>query len=157
MMRFLIFTGAHFYWTGLSGTVLTNYSRVKTVKCPKHHPHAERNCFPFFSFVPRMHVCTICTSIILQMRYVSICMSVVVHMCSENAGRWCCLDAGHTDIFEAEVGLSHCMSMSPRVTPVWLLQEMTQISPSAFRDTASQRGKWRRWYRRSNKSKTWCS
>lgn len=86
---------------------------------------------------------------------VSICMSVVVHVCSESAGRWCCLDAGHTDIFEAEVGLSHCMSMSPRVTPVWLLQEMTQISPSAFRDTASERGKWRRWCRRSNQSKTW--
>lgn len=67
--------------------------------------------------------------------------------CSESAGGWCCLDAGHTDIFVAKVGMSHCMSMSPSVTPVWLLQEMTQISPSVHRDTQ----RWRRqWYMRRN-------
>lgn len=49
---------------------------------------------------------------------------------SRSASRWCRLDAGHKDIFVAEVGRSHCMSMSPRVTTVWLLQEMTQASPS---------------------------
>lgn len=99
----------------------------------QQHPHyAER--VSVFYFWCLAYVFPDVSDVMYHLNRIMWTCFVIVPACSESAGGWCSLDAGHTDIFVAKVGMSHCMSMSPCVTPVWLLQEITQISPSAHRD-----------------------